>query len=353
MIKIIMIGPGSDEKGGIATVIKNFKEYYPLSKGQMVYLDSWVAGSKSKRLIVFLKSLLKLNEWLKKSPEGIVHIHLAQDGSFFRKRLLSKLAIKKGAKVILHLHGSQFDKFYNNESSKGQAKIRDVLVEVSQVVVLSREWANFIEEIVPIRVIIMENAVQLPEKIAYNVNSRKIITLGRIGHRKGSYDILNVALSLKNSLPDVVFHLYGDGDHEEIQCQLNALKLTNVSLSEWVKMEDLPRLYEDAAIHLLPSYHEGMPMAMLETMAYGIPNVISSVGGIPQVIDSGGNGILIEAGNIQQIVREIEDLMLDSAKRSKLSQEASKIIEKCYSLESYYGKWDQLYKNLIIRKEKK
>lgn len=343
MRKVIMIGPDSQEKGGIATVIANFKVQFKDQDLSMTYLVSWKSGSLIKRLLIFLRCFLQLGCLLKKDRQQLVHIHVAQDGSYFRKQLLSRLASVFHAKVVLHMHASQFDLFYQKANPKKQRQITKLFDKVYRLVVLSEEWAGFYQTLTTTEILIIENAVNCPPTNLYQGTGNKIVTFGRIGQRKGSYDILEVAALVKNSLPDVEFWLYGDGEIQKVQQLIDERDLKNVKLGGWLRKNQLPAIYQESLLHLLPSYHEGLPMSVLETMAQGIPNISSDVGGLPQVITHQENGYLVKAGDSQEIAQLITSLVSDQDRRRRLSQQAYETIHQSFGISDYCQKWRTLY----------
>lgn len=263
--------------------------------------------------------LFKLRRKSAKKKIDIAHIHMAQQGSFYRKSVLL-LLVKKNCRVVLHIHASQFDTFYSKNSFLAQRYIRWILNKPNQVVALSEEWATFYKQLTKVPVTVIENAVKMPVNSSYNSQAKNIVAFGRLGERKGSYDILKIAKNIENKFPNVRFCLYGDGDTAEIAAQIKEKTIGNVVLGGWVKDAQKEKIMQDAVLHALPSYHEGLPMAILETMSYGIPNISTNVGGIPQVIKDNENGLLIEAGDTEQLESKIIGFLANESQREKTLQ---------------------------------
>lgn len=85
-------------------------------------------------------------------------------------------------------------------------------VAMDGIVVLSTEWATFYQTLTQTPITIIANAVELPKQYKYHSQSKQIITLGRLGERKGTYDILKLAGVIQSRFPDIQFTLYGDGE---------------------------------------------------------------------------------------------------------------------------------------------
>ncbi|MBC1457172.1 glycosyltransferase family 4 protein [Listeria newyorkensis] len=344
-MRILMIGPDAKAKGGMATVIANFKQHFNSENHDIRYLTTWKEGSLWTRMKATAMSILQIRLQIRRENIDIVHVHMAQDGSFFRKALLI-LQAKKECAVVLHIHASQFDVFYKKSHPWIQKYIRYILGKPDKVVVLSEEWARFYNELTEVPVSVIENAVEIPAINKYNPDARNIIMFGRIGERKGSYDVLEVAAAVGQKFPDVRFYLYGDGELEQVSIRLKEMRLENVILGGWVDATNKKAILEKAVLHILPSYHEGLPMAILETMAYGIPNLSTTVGGIPQAIQHTKNGILIEAGNTVKLEAEIIHFLADKTTRSQYSKAAFDTIKMRFSMKQYQQKWEKCYRNI-------
>lgn len=340
MVNILMVGPNAESKGGIATVIRNFKKYYTDNK--VIYFDSWV---ENKRMSSGVQALFKLKKKIKQEQIDIVHFHVAQKGSFYRKALLAK-RVRKQTKVIFHMHASQFDTFYAEVNPKMKKYIRKTLDQLDGVVVLSEEWAQFYRTITTTNITIIENAVKVSKSIQYDSCSKKIITLGRIGKRKGSYDILALAERIAPIFPEITFTLYGDGEIDKLAKQIKKKEIKNIYLGGWVTKSDQEEIIRGSLLHLLPSYQEGLPMSILETMSFGIPNLSTTVGGIPQVVKDGENSMATNPGDIDAMFKRLSYFLENKDVREFYSTEAYKTIKSEFSLVSYFKKWNEFYKNL-------
>lgn len=103
-----------------------------------------------------------------------------------------------------------------------------------------------------------------------------------------------------------------------------------------------------SVLHLLPSYQEGLPMSILETMSYGVPNLTTNVGGIPQVLRDGENGMVVKPGDIDAMFEKLSMFLEDEEFRIKCSLESFKTIKTHFSIVPYFEKWNQLYEDIMI-----
>ncbi len=346
-MRVAMLGPGSKQKGGIATVIKNFKENFQFQNTEILFYSTWEEGNLFSRLLITIQSIFLFPLFINRNQIDVVHLHVAQAGSFYRKSLFLIISRLMNRPVILHMHASQFDKFYKKRGKSGKIYIKWIFEKASSVVVLSESWLKFYQTIADSHFIVMENAVPLPKVNYYNPHSKNIVSFGRLGKRKGTYDILDLAKRIKKNYPMYTFIVYGDGEIQAIREIIENQNIANVKIGGWIAGSKKNLVMEDIKLHLLPSYNEGMPMSILETMGYGIPNIASSVGGIPKVITSGKNGYLVQPGDIDSIEKYVIEVIENRDKTDKMSQESYLTIKNQFSIEVYHKKWNDLYQQTL------
>lgn len=345
-MRVLMLGPSKESMGGIATVIKNFHMYFKYDDIDMIYLDTWKEGNLKSRLTVTLISLLKFIKYMFVGNIDIIHIHMAQDGSFYRKSLIILIGKLFRKKILLHMHASQFDKFYFNSSNLSKRYIRFILKLPNRIIVLSERWKEFYKQITDNEIVIVNNAV-LVDKYKYNNNGNIISFMGRLCERKGIYDVLKVSTKILEEHKNIKLYLCGDGDVEKVKDIILQEGLSNrIIVTGWINDYDKEKILKNSIINILPSYNEGMPMAILETMSKGIPNVSTNIGGIPNVIKNYDNGILISPGNLDELFNSINYLLLDKKRRVDISTKAYETIKNKFSIEGYNDKFVNLYKLL-------
>lgn len=188
------------------------------------------------------------------------------------------------------------------------------------IIVLSEEWAKFFGDNIcdPKKIIVLHNGVIVPDYVKENYTDRNVLFLGRLGERKGSYDLLKAIPAILKEVPDAHFYLGGDGDIDQSQKIIDENGLsTHVELLGWVRDGEKEEYLKKCSTFILPSYHEGMPMSVLEAMSYGLATISTNVGGIPQIIENRANGIRIDAGDIVAINDNLVAILSNSTLRSK------------------------------------
>ena len=99
----------------------------------------------------------------------------------------------------------------------------------------------------------------------------------------------------------------------------------------WIKENEKVKLYNSVDILLLPSYNEGLPYVILEAMAARLPIIASTVGGIPEIIEDGYNGFLVDPNDPILLARRIEELITDEHLRSEFVRNGLKTVRTKFS----------------------
>lgn len=127
---------------------------------------------------------------------------------------------------------------------------------------------------------IIENYCKIPETIIWEKkNPTQVLFLGELGQRKGCYDIPDILEQAIRKVPPLSLIMAGDGEMNQVKQAFEEKQLLErVTFPGWVRGEQKEQLLRESAIFLFPSYHEGMPMAVLEAMSYGLGIVTTEVG---------------------------------------------------------------------------
>lgn len=327
-MRVLMIGPGLSVRGGVSSVERLIVEVGGANGLAVFQLSSYEDGGLFTKLLAFVRCLVVLPFRLGFGRYSLVHIHFSHYGSTFRKLIIFHLVRLFQKPVVMHSHGSDFHIFYEELPGFFKRFVRYSLLRADQVIALSESWKKFFVEEVglgPGQVFVMQNPVQIMGNSAVKKTAIvQYLFLGRLERRKGIYDIVD-ALSLLKARDSLgVCHVVaaGDGDVELVSALVRERELSEfVTLKGWVGREDVVELLMQSHVLLLPSYNEGLPMALLEAMACGLTVVTTPVGGIPEVVEHQKNGLLIEPGDVDSLAKAIV-LSQDPTARERLSKNA-------------------------------
>lgn len=348
-----MIGPSLEEKGGMGSVGTLILNTVPADV-QMQHISTW-DGERSRdsgihRSKVFLEALLLFWRKLLADEVDLVHIHLAERGSALRKAIIVLMAIAFRKPVILHAHGCEFHSFHGQLSPVIKRVLNLILRQSTHLIALSESWRDYYIDYCGFttkQVVVFPNPVEIPENIPDRVNSNqkiKFVSLGRIGKRKGTFDLLNAFAKLtpkQQEKSELV--LAGIGELEEAGRLAKMLNVEqHVTFAGWVDPQQRGDLLADADVFVLPSYNEGLPMALLEAMSWGLPSITTPVGGIPEVITHQENGWLVNPGNIKELSNALGSFIEDASLRQVIGKAARQQIIPL-DIKIYKGSLYKLY----------
>jgi glycosyltransferase involved in cell wall biosynthesis len=350
---IVMVGTHPDTMGGVAAVVGVYRAAGLFTQYPITYLATHRDGGALLKLRTAAGALLRFCAMLLRGQVSLLHCHTASRNSFWRKTPFFLLAFLFRVPAILHLHGGEFHLFYEKES--GPLKrwlIRFIYDRAAHVLVLSERWRQWVCSISRnARVSIIFNPVQLPALPDW---SRRVpgqtLFFGRLGRGKGVYDLLAAARELKDRHPGLQLALGGDGEVDKARAAAEELGLgAHTQFLGWVRGEQKARALERASIYTLPSYNEGMPMSILEAMAYGLPVLATPVGGIPDVVSDGVEGYLVAAGDVAALAQRWNELLENPALAQRMGEAARRKVAARFSADAVLPQLGALYQSLGAR----
>lgn len=356
-IRVLMCGSDlKSVKGGMVTVVSNYLSSPFWSEGKICYIATHTEGGTAVKILRFAVAFVRIFFYLLFRRADLVHLHVAERGSFWRKAFLVCLCRLLRVPVILHHHGAEFEDFYGKLSPKMKGYVERILEMADCNIVLSDTLrVRLLEKAPDARVEVIPNAVDVKAENGYRPReSERILMLGVQGKRKGSYDLLQALSEIENRLPArIKVWMCGDGDTDGVWNRARELGIAHrIAHVGWVSGEEKEKCLENGLLHVLPSYREALPMSILETMGRGIPNISTNIASIPEVIQDGRNGYLIEPGDVKALAERILWLVESEKQREMFSRESYALIRKEFSMEACVTKLERLYRNLTKRNEK-
>jgi glycosyltransferase involved in cell wall biosynthesis len=369
IVKLLMLGTGFDVKGGVTSVQKLICGG-DLSSLRIQHIPTIIQGSAWQNILIFLRAIQHLCWVILRGEADAIHIHFSERGSTLRKSILISIGLLFRQSVILHAHGATYQEFYAGLPTFVQKILRSLIGKCSRVIVLSKSWQDYYSTTFGLsksQVIVLYNPVILPLNIPDRSGRTqlKFVFLGRIGKRggaldlakslmsfpqqdKGAFDLINAFASLPEIDRDwVELVLAGNGDLDAANQLIKDLNLTDkVTILTWIDPQQRDELLEAADAFILPSYNEGLPMSMLESMAWGLPVIVTPVGGIPEVIVHKENGLLVEPGNQEQLVAAMQSLIRDEDLRMSLGMAARHSVTGL-DIHSYMKSLVEVYSSVI------
>ena len=170
----------------------------------------------------------------------------------------------------------------------------------------------------------------VPKKVS-KLESKRIISVGRLSHEKGYDDLIRIFSVVSKKYKDWVLDIVGDGNEKKrLERIIKSLKLDNrVTLHGFRGKDYIDELMDRSSMYVMTSHTESFGIVLLEAMSHGLPCIaFSSAEGARELIASGKNGYLIKNRSYNAMIKKINDLIKNEDERKKIGKEAYKSIKK-------------------------
>ena len=346
--EILFVSPSYKRKGGIASVVSEYKNYIGKDFrhfSTIDYSNNFLNVLFFPFKVTFFIFYLALNREIK-----IVHIHASKDGSFLRKFIIfiiAKLFFFK--KVVYHIHSGKFNEFYFNSSLLLKLLIEKIILHSDCLITLSVYWKDYFETTFEINTAkVVNNIVKKNTNFISNERDLiKFLFLGRINDNKGIFDVMSCLIDNKIKFNNKIkIIIGGDGEVDKLLKIISKNKLENlVKFIGWVSGKDKVKIFQDTDVMLLPSYSEGLPISLLEALSYKFPLVSTNVGGIPEILDHMVNGLVVKPGNKKEITQALQ-FYIDNKSKIKEHGRASYLIGERFFPKNVFRQLEKIYNSL-------
>lgn len=354
-MSVIITAPSLDPNlnvSGVSSVAKfiidNNKDY------KYFHLELGKRDNETRGLgwgLRILKALITLFIQLLTGKANIVHFNYAlSKPSIIRDTPFIFVTRLFNVKLIIHLHGGEFlmkenppqwiKRYLEYVLNGNESKI--VLSELEKQVVEAKFKAK--------NVFVLPNCVDLGEaqsfqRVINNTSPLKVLFMGRITISKGIEQIVDAFKLLKNEGIAVEFSCAGKGPEADIFIgEMTKILGDKFIYNGVVKGAGKIDLLKKCDVFILPSlFGEGLPMALLEAMSFGLVPIVTDDGSMKFTVEDKKSGFVVAKESPEEIMQAIKSLANDRSQLGNMSQEAQKNIFTNYNPEVYIQKLDQLY----------
>ncbi len=350
--------PLQEEMAGLK--VHRFAYFYPKRYQRLYYEGGVLSNLKRSRLAWVQVPLLVVSELyhalrlIKKEKVDIIHSHwLIPSG-------LVGAICKKVCKrpLVVTIHGSDIFPF-----RKGSLKhlLRLVLKSCDACTANSQATASAAQEITDVqqKLAVIPMGVDLnrfhPDEPGFATDKPLILSVGRLINWKGVDYLIRAMPLVLEQLPEARLVICGDGpERANLERLASELSLTgNVVFEGSVPNSRLPDYYRTASVFVLPSIviestgeTEALGVVLLEAMACGKPVIGSNVGGIPDIIEDGWNGFLVQQKSPEELADRIVRLLSSDELRHRFSENALQTVRERFSWEAVTDRFGEIYERL-------
>jgi glycosyltransferase involved in cell wall biosynthesis len=309
-----------------------------------------------------LLALFSIYRFIKKGNYDIVHTHSSKAG------ILGRIAAHWAkVPVIVHtVHGLPFFKQQNSFLNKLYIKCEKYAADfTSRIICVSPSLADDAVKagIAPKNKfetvysgIVLESYKRDP-KIKNSVKQRLMIDkntivigkVARLFHLKGHEFLLEAAYEINKNLPDFKILLIGDGIlRQALEKKVRQLDLMDkIIFLGLVRPEAIPYYLQAVDILAHVSLHEGLPRAIVQGFALGIPAVCFDIDGAKDIVNNNVNGILVPPKDTSQLARALTKLMQDKEMAKKMGENGCQIVKESFDANTMVNSLDFIYKSLL------
>jgi len=360
-MKVLITHPDFDDPGGVSNIYKQLHNKFKIPTLHFMVGKRTKESGLLPRIFRIFHDYYEFVKCLRTNNIDLVHINPSLDlKSFMRDGMFALLAKVNKKKIVAFFHGWQ--KSFEAHIERGFIWIfKFFFGKCDAFIVLSKEFRKtlkkwgIVQPIYQVVTVIDENdlagfELQNALKERQNSKSWRVLYLSRIVKDKGIYETVEAVSLLKAKYPMIELVVAGEGEElENVKSYVRNRKISNVTFVGYVRGEAKRRIFEKSQVFCFPTYYgEGLPVSVIEAIAYGLPVVTRPDGGLADFFKNEVHGFITESKEPAVFANYIEKLFLDKrlyeniscynfsfGKKWFFASELVKKLEKIYSKVSY------------------
>jgi glycosyltransferase involved in cell wall biosynthesis len=355
----LLTGPRCTAVSGVSTHVNLLLRSELAASFALIHFEVGREGREEGRLARIARLLVspfELGYQVLSHRAAIVHLNTALTSRAYWRDLMYMLVARLcGARVLYQVHGGPAPQAFCRGGRVARAFVRATLRLVDVIVVLSNaDREAFCRFGVAAQVFAVPNAIDykpyaaLVRERATPARPLRLLYLGRLVREKGVYELLRgLQLAHAQGIAAELVIAGGGPEAVPLRRRVAACGLERVSFAGAVHGADKMALLRRSDVFVLATYHaEGLPYALLESMAAGVPAITTRIAAIPDVVTDGVNGLLVEPRSPEAIAAAIRKLAEDRAALARMSEASRATIAAHYSIQRLAAQLDALYTSL-------
>lgn len=304
-------------------------------------LDTRGDGSAVTSLFVLARALAQLARSSRNGQVAGVHVNMAERLSLVRKSVVVLACRALRIPVVVHLHAAQLHRAWPRFPWPMQWAVRRVFALPAACIVLGRQSADFVVKelrVPPARVEVVINGVPEPQPAGRRAEGPpRLLFVGNLSARKGVPELLRALALAPLASQDAQLTLAGGGDLPHWRAMARELGLGQRARFEgWADQARVGQLLSQSDVLVLPSHDEGLPLAVLEALAHGVPVVCTPVGEIPHVLTDGQDACFVPRGDAPALAQVLARVLGDAPLRERLSRQGRLLWRARFTLPRFF-----------------
>lgn len=336
--RLVMLGPARDARNAVASTVEAYRAQGLFKRWPVDYLA--LGGGP----LAPLKALRSFTATLIRHGRVVLHVHAASRADFRASMPFMAIALAARCPLLLQMHGGDFRSVYESASGPSRALVSFFLERAAGVLApceAMRAWLHGVAR--------RADVICLPTPVpAYEPAATErqpiVLFLGPLEPQKGVFDLMDAVAGLRGEVPDVRLVCAGAGRRRPLEKYARHLGMAEtVKITGWLGPSGKRALFETASVYVRPSYEDGLPLSLLESMAAGVPVVASAVGGIPEVVVEGVTGYLVAPGDTASLRRLLRKLLKEPLAAARVGKAARESVRLRFAPERVVARLEALY----------
>ncbi|MDF1617761.1 glycosyltransferase family 4 protein [Petrocella sp. FN5] len=363
-MKILYCAPFPKKRffGGISIIAESLKNKTDMFKNfdvELAFFNTEVMDREDKtkgkikliNLVSFFRLKNKLIKEIKSNDYDCLHVNTSFGIALLKDLLLIK-SIKFNKKLVLQIHFCNFVEVFGRRKFFSNLLLSLIEKHVDNVIVLSEKFKKELSvKLKKTKIVTLYNfqdAITDEDAVTTKKDTKikNLLFLGSIDERKGLLDTIKALKGIDKE----TYHFYVGGklygsDYEKMvknEISENGME-NNVTFLGYVQNEDKIKRLLSSDIFILPSYGEGLPISVIESIAAGLVIISSNVGALDEIIANNVNGFTINPGDIKMLNTYISKCLNDEVLLNKIKNNNRKIADQ-YCIDTYIENLCKFYK---------
>jgi colanic acid/amylovoran biosynthesis glycosyltransferase len=286
----------------------------------------------------------------------IVHCHFGPNGNL--GAWLKHLEVIKG-KIVSTFHGYDISKYVRDHGKD----VYDLLFQMGDLFLpISERWKRSLIELgcderkIAVHSMGVDTAMfSLNQRPPRNDDQVSVLSIARLVEKKGIQDGIRAVAKVVRKHPHIQYQIAGDGPlRRDLENLVDTLDLQgHVQFLGWKRHEEIPELMRDGDILLAPSVtskmgdEEGIPVAIMEALAQGLPVLSTRHSGIPELVQDGKFGFLVPEGDVAALADKLEYLVAHPKRWSKMGRAGREFVIVRHDINKLNDRLVSLYRRLL------
>lgn len=349
--RVLHMSPDPEIGGGMASALRALLRS-PLAESYELEVATTYRNSEPfGRLAVYVRAIFTLASWRMRRRGRIVHVHAAVRGSMYRKSVCVLAAKALRSRVVLQVHAGPGDveSFASRINRPSRELFRAAFRAADVSLAVSRASASALERVLDVGPVgVVPNAaprMELAARAGGEGGAGALYLGGFADPAKGGDDLLAALAQAGGSAPELRVTMAGPGELPESGRELIAGR-PGWSWRGWLTEPEKDAALAETDVFILASVSEGLPMALLEAMGSGLAIVATEVGGVPEVLETERDALLVPPGDPGALARALGRLAHDPGLRARLGDSARRRADEL-GADGIAARLDAIYSGLL------